>query len=72
MKTQLTITIEEEELKVIRHFSEVSGVSVSKLFQDHSKALCNTIKMAGLDQKKKYTKIDMMRMLIKGMGQPIS
>lgn len=71
MKTTLTVSIESEKLEVIKHFCDVSGVPISKLYADHTDALYNTIKLAGLDKKKKYCKLDLVKMFVKGARQPI-
>lgn len=71
MKVPLTVSIDQADSEMIKHFCEVSGFPVSRLFEDHVKAICGTIKAAGLDKKKKYSKLDMVKMFVKGTMQPI-
>ena len=71
MKVPLSISIEQEELDVIRHFCEVSGYPISRLYDEHTKAIYRTIKASGLDKKTKYSKLELLKVFVKGTMQPI-
>jgi len=66
MKVSLSISVEDGDLELLRSFSAKSGVPVSRLYEDYTSGICRTIRAAGLDKKAKYSKLDMMRMVIKG------
>lgn len=66
MKVPLTISIEQEELNVIRHFCEVAGYPISRLYDEHTKAIYRTIKASGLDKKTRYSKLELLKMVVKG------
>lgn len=72
MKAPISISVEQDQMEMLKHFCEVSGIPMSKLFEDHVSALCNTIRVTGLDKKKKYSRMDLVKMFVRGTFQPIA
>ena len=66
MKVTIAITVEEEDLRVIDKFCELTGMNRSKVFRDMTRGLVVSAKAAQVLSKKKVSKLDLLRMLSKG------
>ena len=66
MKVTIAITVEEEDLRVIDKFCELTGMNRSKVFRDMTRGLVVSAKAAQVMSKKKVSKLDLLRMLSKG------
>lgn len=71
MKTAMTLSIEQEDYDLIKGFCEQTGLTASKLYETYTKAMVNTIKATGWTRNKKLSKIDVIKLLGKGMMQEI-
>lgn len=65
----LSISVEQEDLELLRSFSAKTGFPVSKLFEDYVTAICRTIRTTGLDKKKNFSKLDLLKLAAKGAMQ---
>lgn len=61
MKKPFAISIEEEDLDVLRLFCEKTGMSISSLYENHTKGLVKAAKLSGLLDKKKVGKLDLIK-----------
>lgn len=61
MKKPLTISIDDEDEKVLRHLCELMGIPMSKLFEDTIKGYVMTAKAARLMEKKRMSKLDVVK-----------
>lgn len=68
-KVPLTVTIDPEDLQIIKAFCAASGTTVSGLFSTYIAAMTKTIKATGWDRKKHHSKLDLIRFLGKGLTQ---
>lgn len=67
MKVKYSLSIEEEDLNKLRHFSELTGYPIARLFEDHIRTLVQTYEGAGLGKKKRMSKLDAFRLLASGI-----
>lgn len=68
MRQPLTISVEEEDVKVLRHLCDLMGISMSQLFRDTVRGYVMTAKAARLMEKKKMSKLDVVRFFGKGLA----
>lgn len=66
MKKSMTISIEEDDERVLKRMCEVMGITVSKLVEDALRGYLIAAKTSGLLHKKKATAADLLRFLGKG------
>ena len=52
MTTKLTLSIDEEKVKKIKHYSKMNGISVSKFFEQHIDTVTSTKKKKQKDVSK--------------------
>lgn len=65
IKTTMTIIIPVDELEVLRHFSKISGIPLSRFFQDYSAGMVGMIKKLGYDRRSSLSKLDAAKFFIK-------
>lgn len=68
-KTSLTVTLDHEDVEIVKAFCASTGLTVSGLFQSYISAMTRTIKASGWDKKKHHSKLDLIRFLGKGLQQ---
>ena len=68
-KTPVTITLDTEDVEILKAFCQSTGLTVSGLFQTYVGAMTKTIKASGWDKKKYHSKLDLIRFLGKGLQQ---
>lgn len=71
MKKQLSISIEEEDERVLKQMCEIMGITVSKLVSDACRGYVVAAKVSGLLNKKKATAADLLRLFGKGLVKDI-
>ena len=73
MKTKkaITLTIDQDDLQVCRHFCEKTGQSISGMVDTYINAMAATIRAARLDKKEVVTKVDLLKLGLKGIRQTI-
>jgi hypothetical protein len=68
MKISTTISLEKDDIDVLRDFCAKTGFPMSKLFQDYVSVMVKTIKLVGADRRVKVTKLDLIRIFGKGIS----
>jgi len=68
MKAPIAISVEEEDKEKLMRFCKLTGYPMSKLFEDHVRVLVKTFDACGFDGKKKLSKLDVLRLLGRGMS----
>lgn len=71
MKKSVTMTIDEENLELCRHFCDKTGQTISGMVDTYINAMAATIRAAKLDKKEVVTKADLLRLGLKGIRQTI-
>jgi hypothetical protein len=69
MKTAMTLSIEKEDYDLLKGFCEQTGLTTTKLYETYTRSLVNTIKATGWTRSKRLSKIDVVRLLGKGLMQ---
>jgi hypothetical protein len=67
MKVSLSLSLEHEDVELLRHFCEKTGMPISKLYQDYTRAMAQTLRAVGVDKKEKLSKMDLLRVFAVGM-----
>lgn len=71
MKVPMNISIEEEDAAVIRLFCEKTGITISRLYEAHTKGLVKAAKASGILEKTRAGRIDLMKFFVKGVAQDV-
>jgi hypothetical protein len=66
MKVPLTISVEHEDVELLRQFCEKTGLPISKLYQDYTRAMAQTLRAVGVDRKERLSKMDLLRIFATG------
>jgi hypothetical protein len=67
MKVSLTISLEHEDVELLRHFCEKTGLPISRLYHDYTRALAQTLRAVGVENKERLSKLDLLRVFAVGM-----
>lgn len=67
MRKPLTISITEEDYTVLKSFCDKTGLTMSKLYEEHTKGLVKAAKLSGILKKENASKLDLIRFFAKGM-----
>lgn len=67
-KVSVTVSVDKENLEIVRAFTDRAGVSFSWLFDTYLSGVSLTIRTAKLLDKPNLTKIDLLRVALSGVG----
>jgi len=71
MKRGISITIEEDDYEDLKLFCEKTGLTVSKLYEEHTNGLLKAVRLSGILRKEKVSKLDLLRFFAKGVTQEV-
>lgn len=66
MKVPLTISVEKEEMDILKDFCAKARVPVSLLFEGYISGVVQAVKIKGLHKKEKIGKLDFFRLMAGG------